>query len=154
MINHDTELRDRSALHLTLDGVITGALYTSINWTRNGTALSNMDPVPGIPNSEIFIGGGEELQGGEPCSARMYRPALFLMGYLPGVYQYIVFNNQTPDGFLPPILTVSGIYLNNICVCSIFSCHICTVLVSGFRQVCNPYIFFFNTVLYCTGYLR
>ena len=45
-----------------------------------------MDPVPGIPNSEIFIGGGEEHVGGNPCEDRMYRPAIVLTGYLPGVY--------------------------------------------------------------------
>ena len=108
-------VRDRSALYVVLDGLTTGASYTSITWTRNGTALSNMNPVPGIPSSQIFIGGGEEHMGGNPCSARMYRPAILLQGYLPGVYQYTVDNAETTDDVRSLTLTISGMSINNIC---------------------------------------
>ena len=74
-----------------------------------------MEPVPGVPNSEIFIGGGEEIQGGSPCSARMYRPALLVRGYLPGVYQYIVTNADTTGVVTSPSLNISGMFFNNIC---------------------------------------
>ena len=74
-----------------------------------------MSPVPGIPGSAIFIGGGDELQGGNPCSARMYRPAIALRGSLPGVYQYTVDNADTPDDVSSPTLTISGMFFNNIC---------------------------------------
>ena len=72
-----------------------------------------MDPVPGVPNSEIFIGGGEQLQGGNPCSARMYRPAILLAGYLPGVYQYTVDNANMPGVVRSPTFTISGSSTND-----------------------------------------
>ena len=109
------KFRDRSSLLVTLDGRTTGGEYTSITWTRNGTTITTLRPVPGVPNSEIFIGGGDELQGGNPCSARMYRPAIVLIGYLPGVYQYRVTNTDTIGDFLSPTLTISGMFFNNIC---------------------------------------
>ena len=72
-----------------------------------------MSSVPGIPNSQIFIGGGDELQGGSPCSARMYRPAIALTGYLPGVYQYTVDNADTTGEFTSPTLSISGMFINS-----------------------------------------
>ena len=108
------QFRDRSSLRVLVDGVTTGADYTSITWTRDGNTLTTVRPVPGVPNSEIFIGGGDELQGGSPCSARMYRPALLLRGYLPGVYQYTVTNADTPGGVSSPSFTISGMFINNI----------------------------------------
>ena len=110
------QFRDHSALLLVLDGVTTGARYTSITWTRDRTTLSNLDPVPGVPNSEIFIGGGEELVGGNPCEDRMYRPALLLRGYLPGVYRYTVDNADTPGDVSSPSFNLSGMFFNNICI--------------------------------------
>ena len=109
------QFRDRSSLSVVLEGATTGGEYTSTTWTRNGTTLSNMNPVPGVPNSAIFIGGGGELQGGSPCSARMYRPALLLRGSLPGVYQYRVTNADTTGDVLSPTLNISGMFFNNIC---------------------------------------
>ena len=109
------QVRDRSALSVVLEGLTTGAHYTSITWTRNSTGLSNMIPVPGIPNSQIYIGGGQEHVGGSPCSARMYRPAILLRGYLPGVYQYTVDNAETTDDVRSLTLTISGMSINNIC---------------------------------------
>ena len=108
------QVRDRSALNVVLDGLTTGGDYTAITWTRNGTGLSNMNPVPGIPDSEIFIGGGEERVGGSPCSARMYRPAILLRGYLPGVYQYTVDNADTTGDVRSLTLTISGMSIKNI----------------------------------------
>ena len=108
------QVRDRSALVVVLDGITTGARYTSTTWTRNGTTITNVRPVPGVPNSEIFIGGGDELQGGSPCSARMYRPAIALTGYLPGVYQYSVTNADTTGVVSSPTLNISGMFFNNI----------------------------------------
>ena len=108
------QVRDRSALlSVQLDGLTTGARYTSITWTRNGTALSNMNPVSGVPNSQIFIGGGEERVGGNPCEDRMYRPAILLRGYLPGVYRYSVTNADTPGDVQSPTLTISGMFINS-----------------------------------------
>ena len=104
------QVRDRSALRLTIDGLTTGAKYTSITWTRNGTGLSNMNPVPGIPNSRIYIGGGQEHVGGDPCEYRMYRPAIALTGYLPGVYQYTVDNADTPGDVTSPSFNISGMF--------------------------------------------
>ena len=75
-----------------------------------------MNPVPGIPNSQIFIGGGDEIEGGEPCSGRMYRPALLLLGYLPGAYQYSVTNADTTGDVTSETLTISGMFINNICI--------------------------------------
>ena len=72
-----------------------------------------MNPVPGVPNSEIFIGGGEERVGGDPCSARMYRPALVIRGYLPGVYQYTVDNADTPGDVTSPTFSISGMFINS-----------------------------------------
>ena len=109
------QFRDRSSLVVTLDGVTTGALYTSITWTRDGNTLSTVRPVPGVPNSEIFIGGGDELQGGSPCSARMYRPAIVLIGSLPGVYRYSVTNDDITGDITSSTLTISGMFFNNIC---------------------------------------
>ena len=109
------QVRDRGALRVVLDGLTTGAIYTSITWTRNRTTITTMNPVPGVPNSEIFIAGGDELQGGSPCSARMYRPAILLRGYLPGVYQYTVTNTDTSGDVQSPSFTISGIFINNIC---------------------------------------
>ena len=110
------QVRDRSALLLVLDGVTTGGVYTSITWTRNGTTITNMNPVPGVPNSAIFIGGANELRGGNPCSERMYRPAIQLNGYLPGAYQYTVDNDDTPGAVQSPTLSISGTHFNNTCV--------------------------------------
>ena len=107
------QFRDHSALSVIIDGLTTGADYTSITWTRNGTTLFNMNPVPGVPNSQIFIGGGDERAAGPPCSARMYRPALVLRGYLPGVYQYRVTNADTTGDVTSPTLTISGMFINS-----------------------------------------
>ena len=112
------QVRDRSALVVVLDGITTGGEYSSITWTRDGTTITAVNPVPGIPNSQIFIGGGEELQGGSPCSARMYRPAIALTGYLPGVYQYSVTNGATTGVVSSPSLTISGMFFNIICFTS------------------------------------
>ena len=101
------QFRDRGALKLTLDGLTRGARYTSVTWTRNGTALSS--------NSQFFIGGGEERVGGNPCTNRMYRPAIVLTGDLPGVYQYSATNADTPGGKTSPTLTIAGMFFNNIC---------------------------------------
>ena len=108
------QFSDRSSLRVILDGVTTGGEYTSITWTRNSTTITNVKPVPGVPNSEIFIGGGSVLQGGDPCSARMYRTAILLRGYLPGVYQYTVDNAQTSGVVTSPTLTIAGMFFNNI----------------------------------------
>ena len=72
-----------------------------------------MNPVPGVPNSQIFIGGGSELQGGDPCSARMYSPAVLIRGYLPGVYQYSVTNADTSGDVTSPTLSISGMFINS-----------------------------------------
>ena len=72
-----------------------------------------MKPVPGIPNSEIFIGGGEEIVGGNPCSARMYRAAILIRGYLPGHYRYTVDNSNTPGDVTSPTLSISGMFINS-----------------------------------------
>ena len=106
-MRNGNQFRDRSALSVVLDGITTGALYTSITWTRNTTTLSS--------NSQTFIGGGDVLQGGNPCEDRMYRPAILLTGYQPGVYQYSVTNAQTSGDVTSPTLTISGMFFNNIC---------------------------------------
>ena len=113
-VEEEFVVRDRSALYVVLGGLTTGARYTSITWTRNGTTLSNMNPVPGIPNSLIFIGGGEEIVA-NPCEDRMYRPAIVLRGYLPGVYQYSVTNDDTTGDVQSPTFTISGMFIYNIC---------------------------------------
>ena len=102
------QVRDRNYLLVVLDGVTTGAPYTSITWTRDGTAITTVISVPGVPYSEIFIGGNGTLHGGSPCSDRRYRPAILLGGYLPGVYQYTVDNADTPGVIQSPTLAISG----------------------------------------------
>ncbi len=101
------ELADRNRLELTIEGITTGAQSTSVVWMRNDTNVSRNTVLP--QGSSFFDGGGEvRHQGSPPCESRMYRVALQMVGYLPGIYSYTVSNDNTVAPVMSPVFEVQG----------------------------------------------
>ena len=94
------EFSNRACLELIIRGETTGSQTTSVVWRRNETVV---DRTTVVANGSFFEGGGETISDTGDCSTHMYRIALLVTGYLPGVYSYTATNNQNTSPVTSPV---------------------------------------------------
>jgi len=79
-----------------------------VQWRWNGIDINRNFNIHNRSIS-VFNGGGETIVGNGSCERQMYRVALLVNGYLPGVYSYEVISNiPSQQTYTSPELTVEG----------------------------------------------